>query len=69
MALVLTIGIFAVPAMAAQDDDGIEPYGQYVRCPSCNAAIATSSFTTWAENGTVYIGCYKDAAPHAHFRS
>ena len=36
MALVLMVGIFAVPAMAAgAPDDGIELYGLVIRCPKC----------------------------------
>lgn len=69
MALMLVIGIFAVPAMAAQDDEGIELYGPKIRCPNCNASITMPSSQTWAENGTVYTTCYKSKDLHAHFKS
>lgn len=36
MALMLIIGIFAVPALAAQGDDGIEPHTK-VWCMNCGA--------------------------------
>lgn len=36
MAMALVVGIFAVPAMAANaTDDGIEPYGLVISCPRC----------------------------------
>ena len=69
MAVMLVIGIFAVPAMAAQDDDGIELYGPVIRCDNCFASITKPTDQTWAENGTVYTTCYKSKDYHEHFKS
>ncbi|MEY8313368.1 hypothetical protein AALA61_15670 [Oscillospiraceae bacterium 42-9] len=65
MALMLVIGIFAVPAMAAQDDDGIELYGPVIRC-DCGASISTSSTETWNESGFIYTGCDLTSKTHIH---
>ena len=69
IAVMLVVGIFAVPAMAAQEDDGIELYGPMMRCDNCGASVPTSNYETWAENGTVYKGCGKTSDLHAHFQS
>lgn len=66
MALMLVIGIFAVPAMAAQDDEGIEPYGPVTRCDNCGASISTSSTETWTEWNYVYTGCPLTSKTHIH---
>lgn len=69
MALMLIIGIFAVPAMATSPDDGVEPCGIVISCPHCYASITMPPTQTWAENGTVYVGCSKTSELHAHFKS
>lgn len=70
MALMLVVGIFAVPAMAAKDD-GIEPCVVVTRCDYCDGPIYEADSGTWAENGYVTLrkGCYKTSDEHEHFRS
>jgi hypothetical protein len=65
MALMLIIGIFAVPAMAAQEDEGIEPYVLVSMCGSCNGTLYDTDSETWKEEGTVRIFCSKDLT-HKH---
>ena len=70
MALMLVIGIFAVPAMAAQEDEGIEPYVLVSMCGSCNGTLYDTDSETWAENGYVSVeNCSKTREEHDHLRS
>lgn len=70
MAVMLVIGIFAVPAMAAQENEGIEPCVLASRCGYCNEAIYETDAETWAQNGYVSVeDCYKTHEEHDHFRS
>ena len=62
MALMLVIGIFAVPAMAAQEDEGIEPHTQWTHC-SCGASVAIGS---WTKSGSEYKTCKNSSSYHRH---
>lgn len=64
LALVMVFAL-AVPAFAAGgDDEGIEPYGQWVKCPRCGADAAYSKYTT-TEQVSVST-CPNFGHTHAH---
>lgn len=48
MAMMLAIGVFAVPALAAQEDDGIMPHGPMCYCGG-TCTISTSDY--WRPEG------------------
>ena len=47
MALVLVVGIFAIPAMAATANDTAEPYGVTTQCPWCGKPTAARDYYTY----------------------
>lgn len=48
MALVLVVGIFAIPALAATADDTAEPYGVTTPCPRCGNPTRARDYYTYS---------------------
>lgn len=63
MAVMLIIGIFAVPAMAAQGDDGIDPHAPWTHCSNCQASVPVN---TYSRSEDKYQTCREPYGMHLH---
>jgi hypothetical protein len=67
MALVLMLGILAVPALAANaPDEGIDPQSQVIKCPRCGGSATTTLKYVPEEEIYGYRECPYNPDPHTH---
>lgn len=64
MALVLVVGIFAIPALAATADETAEPYGVTIPCERCGSPSYRSTVTS---DVTIRVeSCNLNSRAHYH---